>query len=249
MGRSVWVLVGITLWSVGCDRGLSVEETRKRAEATAAQAEVTADALSAGWRTLVTDVEASAIVPNPSAPCVADPRPTPGWRNLAALSTSVSSMGTESVLDRRFPAGSFYVAPSKEVGQSYSPTGAKLRGLTRELRAALDNPDAESKQLSGAIREIQRLKPRYEGLILIDEVEAPRITDRSESLFQPGYAIGRAYLFDHETGETVCFASVAAENQPKVRASEGLDRAFLELDLGKAVFNTVDERWVAARKR
>ena len=80
-------------------------------------------------------------------------------------------------------------------------------------------------------------------------MEAPRITDRSESLFQPGYAIGRAYLFDHETGETVCFASVAAENQPKVRASEGLDRAFLELDLGKAVFNTVDERWVAARKR
>lgn len=249
MGRSISVLLGIALFSVGCDRGPSVEEVRGRAEATAAEAEATANTLSTGWDKLVADVRASRIAPDLAAPCAAEPRPSPAWRNLAAMTTGVSSMGTESVLDRRFPAGSYYVAPSKEIDESYSPAAAKLKGLTRGLRAALDNPDAKPEELSSTVREIQRVKSRYEGLILIDEVEAPRITDRTKSLFQPGYAIGRAYLFDHETGNVVCFASVTAENKPKVKASAGLDRAFLEMDLAKAVFKTVDERWVAARKR
>jgi hypothetical protein len=245
----MWVSLCIALSTVGCDRGPSVEEVRARAEKTAADAEATAKALSTGWVKLVADVKASAIVPDLAAPCAAQPRPAPAWRNLAAMTTGVSSMAAESVLDRRFPAGSYYVAPSQEIDESYSPTAAKLKRVTRDLRASLENPEAKPEELSSAVREIQRVKSRYEGLILIDEVEAPRITDRTKSLFQPGYAIGRAYLFDHETGKVVCFASVTAGNKPKVKASAGLDRAFLEMDLAKAVFKTVDERWVAARKR
>lgn len=40
----------------------------------------------------------------------------------------------------------------------------------------------------------------------------------------------------------------APQNNAEVKTGGGLDRAFLEIDLAKAVFKTVDERWIAARK-
>jgi len=41
---------------------------------------------------------------------------------------------------------------------------------------------------------------------------------------------------------------VMAPNSHHVETGGELDRAFLEMDLAKAVFKTVDEHWVAARK-
>lgn len=249
MGRGVWVLLFVSLLEVGCDRGSSIDEVRKRAELTVADAEAKANTLSTNWKQLVADVKAAAIVPELGTPCSANPRPKPAMRTLIAMSTGISSTAGESLLDRRIPAGSYYLTPHAQIDQSYSPNAATLRKLSKELQSALADPNVKTEELSGHIREIQRVKPAYEGLIVIDEVEAPKLTDQAKLLFQPGFAIGRAYLIDHGTGSAVCFSKAVAENSGTVKSGGGLNRAFLEMDLAKGLLESVGKHWVAARKR
>lgn len=244
-------IVFVALVTTGCSKKYEPPQvTRAEAEQALVAAEAQARKIEESWPGMRNSVAESKIVPKRGEACPAKPR-------LEGLTTSIlnAAMGERdgtSVLGHRIDAGDYYFTPPHEIAKAKSPKGLRLSRGIESLRTALDS-EASLKTLSKKVQMLRRINPRYDALVVVDEATAP-VLSKDKQQFTPGYAIGRAYLMDHDVGEVVCFASFAAENQGQVEilggpASDRLAQPALESDLAFSVLRTVDERWMAAQTR
>jgi hypothetical protein len=242
----ILVVLAMAIGLLGCSPQGPSEEERARVESAIASAEAKEGPMEEAWKRLMADATAGEIIPETGEPCPVKPSTKSSSQLIQAK--AIKAPAGESVLDLSFATGAYYITPASRVEESPSPGAKRLRSLAGGLRVNLHSSRTPPETLKRLTEQLEGFE-RYDALILIDEVGLPRITDSVGRRFEPGYAIGRAYLIDYVSGRAVCFAPVRATNHRDVKVEGYFNKAFLEADLASAVIESADQRWVAARYR